>query len=224
MKKRVVFQRGLLFLAISVGVYWGEFLLAGQADQLCDRVLDSLGLLMVFLGFCIRIVARGHKKMDSLNGRRLVTDGLYAYIRNPMYTGTFLIGLGVTLAVFHPVAIGVFIVGYTAIYLPQIRREERLLASDFGDGYRAYCQRTPRMVPMPGRWGKFFRELFPRQGGAVLREGLGLGLVLLSMLGMQIVAGTKAGGWDGFWKEPLEFVISAGIFFLLLYFFAKEKT
>ncbi|MBF0123174.1 MAG: isoprenylcysteine carboxylmethyltransferase family protein, partial [Candidatus Omnitrophica bacterium] len=156
MKKRVALQRGVTFLVVPFGLYWWKFLLARPMGAPWEGILVSLGLVLVLVGFCTRIVARGYKESGSLSGGRLVTGDLYAYVRNPMYMGTFLIGLGAALAVFHPVAVVIFIVGYAAIYVPQILREERILTGHFGQEYRDYCQRTPRLIPGPLSWWGFF--------------------------------------------------------------------
>ena len=76
----------------------------------------------------------------------LVTDGLYAYTRNPMYlalTGALVTNaawLGSLRAV-PPVA------AFTAILTTvQIRPEEEALQQRFGDDYREYRRRVPRWI------------------------------------------------------------------------------
>ena len=223
MKKRVAFQRFVTFFAVAVGIYWGKFLFARSIAAPWEGILDSLGLVMALVGFCIRIVARGYKESGSLSGGKLVTGGLYADVRNPMYLGTFLIGLGATLAVFHPVAVAIFVVGYAAIYIPQILREERILRGHFAKEYRDYCQRTPRLIPVPLRWWGFFRKLLPRSHKAIWRESLSVVLVLGGMIVTQTVVEVRAMGREELWREPLEFVVTIAVFYLLLYFSAKEE-
>jgi protein-S-isoprenylcysteine O-methyltransferase Ste14 len=74
----------------------------------------------------------------------LVTDGLYAFVRNPMYVGFgfMLAGLGVafasdwTLVLMIPAAI--------VLHRGVVLREERYLEAKFGDAYRQYTMRVPR--------------------------------------------------------------------------------
>ena len=57
-----------------------------------NTLLNSLGLALVVAGLVLRVFARGWKVENS--GGHLVTSGLYAYIRHPLYVASFLIGLG----------------------------------------------------------------------------------------------------------------------------------
>jgi protein-S-isoprenylcysteine O-methyltransferase Ste14 len=74
----------------------------------------------------------------------LVTDGLYAFVRNPMYVGfgAMLAGLGIafasdwTLVLMIPAAI--------VLHRGVVLREERYLEAKFGDAYRQYMMRVPR--------------------------------------------------------------------------------
>ena len=74
----------------------------------------------------------------------LVTNGLYAFIRNPMYVGFgfMLAGLGIafgsdwTLVLMIPAAI--------VLHRGVVLREERYLEAKFGDPYRQYMTRVPR--------------------------------------------------------------------------------
>jgi protein-S-isoprenylcysteine O-methyltransferase Ste14 len=79
-------------------------------------------------------------------GHTLVTSGVYGVIRHPSYLGLLVNALGWGLA-FHA-GVGVLL---TALMIPpllaRIRAEERLLRTQFGDEYDAYCARTARLIP-----------------------------------------------------------------------------
>ena len=79
-------------------------------------------------------------------GHRLVTSGIYGFIRHPSYLGLLVNSLGWALA--FRSGVGVVL---TALLIPplvaRIRAEERLLRTQFGDDYDAYCRRTSRLVP-----------------------------------------------------------------------------
>jgi protein-S-isoprenylcysteine O-methyltransferase Ste14 len=79
-------------------------------------------------------------------GHRLVTGGLYRFIRNPSYLGLLANMLGWALAFRSSVGVAL-----TALILPpliaRIRAEEALLSEHFGAEYEAYCARTARLVP-----------------------------------------------------------------------------
>jgi protein-S-isoprenylcysteine O-methyltransferase Ste14 len=85
----------------------------------------------------------------SRNVQRLVTYGIFSWMRNPLYVGNLLIWLGFVIGSgvlwFLPVALLLFALEYTLI----VRYEEGVLESIFGQEYVAYKQRTPRWVPRP---------------------------------------------------------------------------
>jgi len=85
----------------------------------------------------------------SRDVQRLVTYGIFAWGRNPLYVGNFLIWMGFTIISgvlwFLPVAIVIFAIEYSLI----VRYEEGVLESIFGAEYLVYKQTTPRWIPRP---------------------------------------------------------------------------
>ena len=79
-------------------------------------------------------------------GHTLVTSGVYGVIRHPSYLGLLVSSLGWGLA--FRSGVGVLL---TALLIPpllaRIRSEEKLLRTEFGDQYDAYCARTSRLIP-----------------------------------------------------------------------------
>jgi protein-S-isoprenylcysteine O-methyltransferase Ste14 len=82
-----------------------------------------------------------------LEGHKLVTDGPYSVVRNPIYTGMFGMLLATGLAISHwlglLIAIVVFAVG-TAI---RVHSEEKLLREAFGQEFENYARKVPAVVP-----------------------------------------------------------------------------
>jgi protein-S-isoprenylcysteine O-methyltransferase Ste14 len=79
--------------------------------------------------------------------QRLVKYGIFAWARNPLYIGNFLIWMGFTIISgvfwFLPIAIVIFAIEYSLI----VRYEEGVLESIFGAEYLAYKESTPRWIP-----------------------------------------------------------------------------
>jgi len=79
-------------------------------------------------------------------GHTLVTTGIYAIIRHPSYLGLLVNSLGWSLA--FRSGVSVLLTALTlATLLARIHAEERLLRSQFGEEYAAYCARTSRLIP-----------------------------------------------------------------------------
>jgi protein-S-isoprenylcysteine O-methyltransferase Ste14 len=76
---------------------------------------------------------------------RLRTDGLFALVRHPIYTGLLTAAAGVVLVTGNPWRLAVA-VGLAALITAKARWEERRLAERFPD-YPEYAARTPRFVP-----------------------------------------------------------------------------
>ena len=80
-------------------------------------------------------------------GHLLVTVGPYRWVRHPMYTALFLLGVGFLLLTANW-AVGVpLIVALPILVAMRIDNEEALMIEQFGDEYRAYMRRTGRFLP-----------------------------------------------------------------------------
>ena len=112
-----------------------------------------VGGVIIAIGEWIRlagVAAAGTvTRRRSRNVQRLVTYGIFAWVRNPLYVGNFLVWMGFAVISgvlwFLPVAAVLFAIEYTLI----VRYEEGVLESIFGEEYLAYKRRTPRWFPRP---------------------------------------------------------------------------
>ena len=85
----------------------------------------------------------------SRDVQRLVTYGIFGWVRNPLYVGNFLIWIGFVIGSgvlwFIPVAVALFAIEYSLI----VRYEEGVLESIFGQEFLSYKARTARWIPLP---------------------------------------------------------------------------
>ncbi|MFW6157800.1 MAG: protein-S-isoprenylcysteine O-methyltransferase [Planctomycetota bacterium] len=77
----------------------------------------------------------------------LVTRGVYAHIRHPMYAAHWLWGVAQALLLQNWIAGPCLLVAFLPLYLVRVRREEAALADRFGAAWRAYARQTGRLVP-----------------------------------------------------------------------------
>lgn len=84
------------------------------------------------------------------NRTDLVTSGLYQYVRNPIYTGTILLLLGVLALAPGPWAVLLLVFGTYNVAL-QARLEEAHLVKLHGDTFLAYASKVGRFLPGVGR-------------------------------------------------------------------------
>lgn len=108
------------------------------------------------LGLAIRAWASGHIRKNA----QLATSGPYAFTRNPLYFGSFLLGLGFTIASGRWLLAVLFAALFVGIYLPVMRVEASTMGQLFGNEFEIYR----RSVPL------FFPRLTPyRHGSAPVR-------------------------------------------------------
>ena len=77
----------------------------------------------------------------------LVTSGVYARIRHPMYAAIWISVLSQPLLIHNWVA-GVLVVpAFAVMWFIRVPNEERMMRARFGDAYDVYCRRTGRLLP-----------------------------------------------------------------------------
>jgi protein-S-isoprenylcysteine O-methyltransferase Ste14 len=133
-------------LVVSIGFDRANILTIG------GEAVRWLGVVLYAVGGTLRLAAvfvlgrRFSGLVAIQEGHKLVTDGLYARVRNPSYVGLLVSSVGLAL-VFRSLP-GVILA--LLLIWPLIARmdaEERLLEDNFGDEYRRYRARTARLIP-----------------------------------------------------------------------------
>ncbi|MBF0532657.1 MAG: isoprenylcysteine carboxylmethyltransferase family protein [Candidatus Omnitrophica bacterium] len=154
MKQRIKVDSGLLLLMVILTGFWYFYPQLYTGNVFWDGILSFIGMLLIFKGAFLRMAARSHKKAHSGQGVALVITGPYAYMRNPMYLGTCLIGCGFILIAWPWWALPIFVGLFYLRFKIQIVKEETHLEEMFGDTYRSYCDRVPRIWPYMKNWLK----------------------------------------------------------------------
>lgn len=114
------------------------------------------GLVIIWLGLVIRVwavVVLGRSFRTTVEveaGQAVVTRGPYRWVRHPSYTGLMLIAAGFGLAFSTWPGLVLCLVLPAFALLRRIQVEETELTRVLGDPYRAYRDRTKRLIP--GLW------------------------------------------------------------------------
>ena len=117
------------------------------------RVAVALGLVVTLLGQTVRITTIGFDyiirggRNKRVYAEDLVTGGLFAHSRNPLYVGNVTMILGMGLLSNSLVYLLLMVPAFYFIYECIIRAEERFLREKFGPGFAAYCRDVPRWGP-----------------------------------------------------------------------------
>jgi protein-S-isoprenylcysteine O-methyltransferase Ste14 len=97
------------------------------------------GACLAVTGLAVRAWAAGW--IDK--GAALATGGPYAHTRNPLYLGSFIIGVGIALAGAHWAWLAGLTLLFVVVYVPTMRREAAELNDRFGERYRHYAASVP---------------------------------------------------------------------------------
>ena len=106
--------------------------------------LCCAGLLML-LASLISFGRSFRVGIDVDDPDKLVTTGVFAFSRNPIYVGLFLVLLGQFLVFPNWVPL-VYLAAGTWLFHRQVVREEEFMRRHYGEQYAAYCRRVRRYV------------------------------------------------------------------------------
>lgn len=169
--KRITAKTIPVYLALAALVYFARF----------DLRWFVPGVILVSLGEGIRIWAAGHLRKT----KEVTTTGPYAYVKNPLYLGTFLIMVGFCFMATNFWLLGVGIVIFLLYYAPfKKNREGQRLKDKFGEAWENYDRAVPdyfpNLRPYSGRGESLWtRERFDENSEDGTFAAVALGVVLI---------------------------------------------
>ncbi len=125
-----------------------NFIVAGFAIPL----LQYIGVLVGILGLAIAVMARRtlgknwSSTIDVKKDHELVTNGVYGYMRHPIYTGFLLLALATVLAA-QSYAVLVFFASMAVVFLFRMHNEEKLMTKIFPKEYPQYKKKVKALIP-----------------------------------------------------------------------------
>ncbi len=193
MKKRIQLHGFLIFVALALlALFPFKFLRLTHGKF--DDLAEIIGIGMILSGQLLRVSSRGYKSEHSRQGGALITDGPYSLVRNPMYLGIVLIGLGIVLTLFNWWVALIFAVFFIAVYARLIITEEKKLLDCFGEEYQGYQEKTPRLFPrLSTLLRRDIREYLPLRSAWIKKEIVSI-VILLSAV-------VLVDGWEDYRKE-----------------------
>jgi len=127
----------LVLLAVFVGPS-----AAADTNLMVDVIYHATGYLLVLAGLGLRMWAILY--VGSKKSRQLTTTGPYSICRNPLYVGTVLLTLGVSLGLENLVMCMFALAVVVPLHIAIVLAEEKHLRGIFGQEYVQYTQCTPR--------------------------------------------------------------------------------
>lgn len=114
----------------------------------------AIGGAIAILGLLVRAWAAGHIRKNQT----LAVSGPYARTRNPLYFGSFLLGLGFTVAAANVWLVLLFAALFLGIYLPVMRTEASDVQTLFPGDYAEYARNVPLFFPRVFAWRRSERS------------------------------------------------------------------
>lgn len=144
--------RDFLFPAVFFGLVLLSRPLLPEGTT-AERLLDVLGILVALSGQVLRacVIGLAYIRRGGLQKKvhadELVTEGIFAHSRNPLYLGNFLALVGFSLIYNSWLCYVVGIPFFALAYLAIVVAEEDFLRRKFGPAYDDYCRRVNRFFP-----------------------------------------------------------------------------
>jgi len=160
---RSTWPEKLLMFSIFIGMQVIPFiyLLTSWLDFADYNLPVWAGLVVGLIGTAVFVVAlwllwRSHVDLgrnfspELQIGKKhlLVTNGVFRYIRHPMYASHWLWAIAQAFLLQNWIAGLSFLATSLPLYLLRIPREEKMMLEHFGEEYRFYMNRTGRIIPL----------------------------------------------------------------------------
>ena len=122
----------------------------GILDVPWNFIFRVIGILLTAAGIAVWYIGALRSDMDeSITENRLQTKGIYAWVRNPMYSGWWIALTGILL-MWHNVWMLILpVIDWVIMTVALINTEEKWLTDLYGSEYEEYKRKVNRCIPWP---------------------------------------------------------------------------
>lgn len=116
------------------------------------NMVGTIGLSISVIGAIIACTSRytlgknWSLSVQRKENHQLMKDGIYKFVRHPIYTGLLLLFIGNAIIVGDYRAIIAVLIVFVSLWL-KLKKEEKLLTEIFGTGYTEYKNKTRALIP-----------------------------------------------------------------------------
>jgi len=158
-----IFSRRTL-IGLGAAVIGGLLFRPGHLYGRFELVVRSFSIALVLVGLALRAwgaaSAGRHTRTDSIEAPELATGGAYGHVRNPIYLGSMILGLGFVGFLGDPWMLLLYGLTFSVLYVAIIPAEEKFLREKFPEQYLRYSAAVPRLIPRLRPWsGAYQRPL-----------------------------------------------------------------
>lgn len=223
MKKRIKINGFIVICAVILMAVFPRAFLRDRRIGFAEEFLRIAGFGFMFMGQLLRVSGRGYKSEHSQNSGALVKGGPYAAVRNPMYLGILLIGMGVNLVLFQWWVMVLFLSVFITRYYLLIVKEEKKLLTVFPAEYKEYMQSVPRLLPSLKMMLGEISECLPFKFVWIKKERSSIIAVILLVIVIELWQGIREARIALYPEELIAAIIMA-LIFVYLVFYLEKKT
>ncbi len=118
------------------------------APRAIDLLFKAAGVLLIGSGLYLDLSAKLKSKIfKKVEENKLITDGVYGIVRNPVYSGALLACTGAVLIANNLILLIVPVICWLYMTIFLIKTEEKWLKELYGQEYVSYCQKVNRCIP-----------------------------------------------------------------------------
>lgn len=160
-EKKDKYKRSILILsflllpfAFVIPYYENRLLISEYLATLDKSWISYIGIGILAMGGVILTYSRiklgeyGGPKIVIEEEHKFVSDGIYKYVRHPMYLGFLLLFFGYSLSFRSFISSFLTLTFLFMVFKSRMDLEEELLTSRFGEAYISYLNQTKRLIPM----------------------------------------------------------------------------
>lgn len=149
--KTLLYFRIAVPLSLIIGIFCFQQGFISYEQQWGFQVF---GMILFVLGLVIRWEAI--RKLSGLftvnisimEGHKLITSGVYKYIRHPSYTGMIMYYIGLGLLMHNFISFGILLALPLSAILIRIYYEEKALKTYFKDQHAEYKKKSWKLIPL----------------------------------------------------------------------------
>ena len=143
---------GIAFLDAMVIILTSYVFKVGILKDVWVWAFRIIGGIIIALGIVIWFIGAMRSNMDkNITGNKLKTDGIYSWVRNPMYTGCWFITIGICFMWHNYLVLPMIPVDWIILTVVLINTEEKWLLEVYGNEYAEYKRRVNRCIPWKPR-------------------------------------------------------------------------
>jgi protein-S-isoprenylcysteine O-methyltransferase Ste14 len=155
-----LFRKWIFAHRLSAGLFavliGALFVRPTYPNSIGEIMLKLVSAALVIAGVVLRAWGAGsagkHTRTPIIEAEKLATGGPYAFMRNPIYCGSMIVGVGMVGIIGDWRLMPICVVTLVALYFTIIPAEEEFLARTHPLEYEVYCKNVHRILPRLIPW------------------------------------------------------------------------